>query len=201
MKYYVYEMIDPRTDKVFYVGKGQKERMYEHEKDVQKGKIPNKTNKRLENKIKKIMVTNLKIKYKKIFETNIETEAYDKEKDLIAKISLNNLCNLSNGGDCGPSAKGLKRSEETKRKMSEASKGQIPWNKEKTGFKCSEETKKKISKSLEGNIISKETRRKISKSLSGKNHPQFGKPRLEETKQKISKTLISYNKRKPQEVK
>lgn len=28
--YYVYELIDSKTNKVFYVGKGQKNRMYDH---------------------------------------------------------------------------------------------------------------------------------------------------------------------------
>lgn len=32
MEYYVYQLIDPRNDLVFYVGKGCKNRMYEHEK-------------------------------------------------------------------------------------------------------------------------------------------------------------------------
>ena len=43
--------------------------------------------------------------------------------------------------------KGKKRSEETKRKMSEAQKGHQTWNK---GKKMSEETKKKLSEAMKG---------------------------------------------------
>lgn len=35
-KYYVYYLIDSRTNKVFYVGNGYKNRMFEHENNVQK---------------------------------------------------------------------------------------------------------------------------------------------------------------------
>ena len=31
MSYYVYELIDPRDDRVFYVGKGKKGRIDQHE--------------------------------------------------------------------------------------------------------------------------------------------------------------------------
>ena len=41
--------------------------------------------------------------------------------------------------------KGYKPSEEHRRKISEANKGHIPWNKNKIGiYKASEETRKKI---------------------------------------------------------
>ena len=42
MEYYTYTLIDPRNEKIFYVGKGQKTRMYDHENAVQRGMIPNK---------------------------------------------------------------------------------------------------------------------------------------------------------------
>ncbi len=41
-KYYVYELIDPRNSKIFYVGKGKEKRMYSHISRVKNGKIPNK---------------------------------------------------------------------------------------------------------------------------------------------------------------
>jgi hypothetical protein len=35
--FYVYELIDPRDGKVFYVGKGKGERAWQHEIDVRRG--------------------------------------------------------------------------------------------------------------------------------------------------------------------
>ena len=36
MSYYVYELIDPRDDRVFYVGKGKKGRIDQHEAEARK---------------------------------------------------------------------------------------------------------------------------------------------------------------------
>jgi len=58
---------------------------------------------------------------------------------------------------------GKKHSEETKKKISDSSKGRVPWNKGKIGIY----TKEVIMKIIEGNkkkIFSKETRKKISES-------------------------------------
>ena len=81
------------------------------------------------------------------------------------------------------------KSEEWKRKLSEAHKGK----------RLSEETRKKISEANKGKLscnkgkrLSEETRKKISESLKGKpGHESFWKthPVKEETKQKISNTL------------
>lgn len=65
---------------------------------------------------------------------------------------------------------GKHHSEETRKKISESLKGNIPWNK---GRPCTEEAKKKISKANKG-------------KLSGEKHPLFGKPRSEEMKRKQS---------------
>ena len=64
-------------------------------------------------------------------------------------------------------------SEEAKKKMSESHKGQIPWNKGKTGI-YSEETRKKISEAHKGNeyhkgkLHSDETKKKMSELKIGK---------------------------------
>lgn len=64
--------------------------------------------------------------------------------------------------------------EETRRKMSEAHKGQIAWNKDKTGI-YSEKTKRKMSEL------------RIELGLSkGKNNPMFGKKHTEESNRKNS---------------
>ena len=66
--------------------------------------------------------------------------------------------------------KGKQRSEETRRKLSEANKGHI----------LSEETKKKISATLKGHIFSEESRKKMSEAK---------KNMSEETRRKISETM------------
>ena len=61
--------------------------------------------------------------------------------------------------------KGKPRSEETKKKMSEAKKG----NKYNLGKKHSEETKKKLSEAAKGKHLSEETKKKLSEAKKGKN--------------------------------
>ena len=80
--------------------------------------------------------------------------------------------------------KGKKLSEETKRKLSEA----------KKGMKRSEETKKKISESLKGRELSEEHKRKMSEAKKGMSEEtkrkmseaKKGMKRSEETKKKLS---------------
>ena len=62
---------------------------------------------------------------------------------------------------------GVKRSMETKKKISESKKGHLPWNKGKTGI-YSEETLRKISNASIGRILSDEHKKKIANSMKGK---------------------------------
>ena len=81
---------------------------------------------------------------------------------------------------------GKHRSEETKRKISEANKGKHR----------SEETKRKISEALKGHRFSEETKRKISKAKKGHGH---GHIISEETRRKLSganKGQVAWNKGK-----
>ena len=57
-------------------------------------------------------------------------------------------------------------SEETKRKISKAMKGQEPWNKGKMGV-YSKATKRKMSESQKGKKFSEEHRRKMSEAQKG----------------------------------
>jgi hypothetical protein len=75
---------------------------------------------------------------------------------------------------------GKKHSRETRKKFSEKRKNQV----------VSEETKQKLSKKLRGRIFSEETKQKISLSKRGKNlgkdNSFFGKTHSEETKKRLS---------------
>ena len=151
MKYYVYELIDPRSLKTFYVGKGKDKRMYSHVSRVKHGKIPNQ-NKHLYNKIKQILNDGYEVKYKQIFFTNDNDEAFKKETERINQLGLNNLCNSF----VSPPTK-----EEIYKLRS----------KNRLGCKLTDETKDKIKNSLKGHVVSDETREKISKSKKGKPKP------------------------------
>lgn len=118
MKYYVYHLIDERNNKVFYVGKGCHNRMYKHVDSVKKGKIFKNT--KLYNKINKILKENKKILYEKVFETDIEQEAFNYEIYEIKRIGKENLCNLTDGGD---GFLRLYRTKEHKNNISKALKG------------------------------------------------------------------------------
>lgn len=102
----------------------------------------------------------------------------DWERDMIALYD----CISPNGYNLTEGGKGYQRSEETKKKLSDAHKG----------IHFSEETKKKISNALKGNRnskgrhLSEESKRKISKSREGKPSNHKGKHHSEETKIKIS---------------
>ncbi len=99
---------------------------------------------------------------------------------------------------------GVPRSEETKRKMSEAAKGKSSWNKGKFGIitfpnrkranrqPLSEETKKKIGAGNRGKVHSVEIREQNRKAHLGKTHS-------EETRQKMRESRIRYLKQKEKE--
>ena len=81
------------------------------------------------------------------------------------------------------------RSEETRRKISEANKGKI----------VSEETRRKLSEAQKGKPHSEETKRKMSETKKGESNHFFGKKHSEETKRKISeagKGQVPWNKGK-----
>jgi len=75
--------------------------------------------------------------------------------------------------------KGVKLSDEHKKKISDANKNP------------SAETREKISNSLKGKCRSEKTKRKISKSNKGKNHPNYGKHLSEKHKKNLSKSVIN----------
>jgi len=91
--------------------------------------------------------------------------------------------------------KGKSPSLETRKKISDRLKGRIVSEETRAkisqihkGKTLSEEMKKRLSEVNTGKIMSDETKRKLSIINSGKNHPQYGKPKSEETKKKTQET-------------
>ena len=87
---------------------------------------------------------------------------------------------------CIPWTKGKHHSNETRRKISIALKG----NKNCLGYKHTNETKEKMGLAQKGKKISEETRRKISLTNKGKTPWMKGKHHSKETIKKISKTYF-----------
>lgn len=91
-RFYVYTLTDPH-DKIFYVGKGCGQRVFDHEKEARRGCECHKCR-----KIRKIWRNGGQIHKYYVFETDDEEAAYKHEEDLIADIGMKNLCNKRIGG-------------------------------------------------------------------------------------------------------
>lgn len=116
--YYIYALIDPRDDKIFYIGKGTGTRAYQHAQFKDGNNNPYK-----DRKIKKIFKENMEPLVKFLYE-NIEDEslAYSLEESVIQQIGINNLTNMSESKN-PPSRLGWKPSKETLKKRSNSLKG------------------------------------------------------------------------------
>lgn len=193
MKYYVYYLIDPYTNNIFYIGKGTGKRMYMHEKSTLRGFKPN-NNTALYEKIIEIHKKGSVVQYKKIFETDDESLAYEFELNEIYKIGVQNLTNLSTTRNykgnseyvkdgLKNSKKNLKRlefikTEEYRNKCRENNLGDknpmfnTNWNSlqrkniiEANKKPKSESHKENISKSLKGREFTQTHRNNLSSSL------------------------------------
>jgi hypothetical protein len=164
-KPYVYTLAYPNGI-VFYVGKGTNDRIYDHEwiAAIEDHKQYNSYKSRA---IRKIWREGGQVKKDILAYFDVDQEAFDFEVALIFFMRpYGHLCNLTDGGE---GAKGLLRSEESRKKLSDA----------KKGSKLSEEAKRKISEANKGKIVSEDTRRKLAIS-------QKGRVYTAESKQKMS---------------
>lgn len=92
-KYYVYELIDPRTDAVFYIGKGCGARIDAHEIEARKGRVSSKCE-----RIREIESFGLRVTKAKVKTFANEQEALDFEAEHIASYGLDSLTNIIPGG-------------------------------------------------------------------------------------------------------
>jgi hypothetical protein len=94
--FYVYELIDPRDGKPFYVGKGVRNRVYQHERDAARGAEGPKCD-----RIRSIEAEGLKVGHRIVRKFKNEIEAYAFEASRIAALGMINLTNISPGGGGG----------------------------------------------------------------------------------------------------
>jgi len=111
-------------------------------------------------------------------------EQFFVDKYVRLKISYN-TCR-----ECVDSPKGIKHSEETCKKRSDAMQGK---NNHMWGKQHSEETRKKTSESCKITLNIKEIKEKMSFSRMGAKNPNFGKHLSDEAKERISKTNTGHD--------
>lgn len=181
--FYVYELINSLDNTAFYVGKGSKRRMYNHIENAHRG-YADKNPKRMI-KILEIEAAGGKVLPQKLIENLSEKDAFDIEELVIRRYGLENLTNLSYGGEGGSS-----HSLETRLKMSRSHKGK----------KIPPEVIEKRRQKMLGHIVSEETRERIRQAKVGHSHTQETKRKIsdfykihkisrsEEFKQNVSKT-------------
>lgn len=93
MSYYIYQLIDPRDGKPFYIGKGKDRRIDAHEKEAKRGVYSRKCS-----RIREIWESGHQVEKQIIKKFGDELKAYDAEKALIEQIGLENLTNVVPGG-------------------------------------------------------------------------------------------------------
>ena len=126
------------------------------------------------------------IKHEILYEGLTKEQACDLEIQLIAKYDATNPrkgYNISTGGEC--SSVGIHLSAETRRKMSEAKKGQTAWNK---GKHPSAETRLKMSYAWKHSDACIEHLKRVCELNKGANHQNYGKHLSAETRRKISES-------------
>jgi hypothetical protein len=159
--YYTYAYL--REDRTpYYIGKGRGKRAYDKRRKIKPPKD-------------KSLILFLK-------KGLTEAEAFKHEIYMIFVLGRKDLGtgilrNLTNGGD---GASGAVRSEEFKKKMSEANSGE---KNPMFNVRWTEERKKAHSEKMLGVPHTKEHKEKISEALSGEKNPMFGVRRTEEWKQ------------------
>ena len=177
MNFYVYEHWRPDRDECFYVGKGRGKRA-----NAMYGR--NRYHKFIQDKLSKMGLC-VEVRIYKGQLTEEESFKIEVERIAFWKSYGIDLVNLTDGGEgqfgrrlsedakkrIGESSKarnaGIKHSDATKRKMSEAAKGRVPHNK---GKKLSPEQIERLRQANIGRRLSDEIRVKMSLAHKGRKH-------------------------------
>lgn len=94
--FYVYALVDPRDDSVFYIGKGTGRRMYQHEKDAKRGQARNTAK---YSRITEILAAGLRVACRVLAYFQSEADAFAAERSFIAQHA--GLTNANAGGGGG----------------------------------------------------------------------------------------------------
>jgi len=158
LHYYAYALIDPRNNKPFYIGKGQR---YRYNCHFREARNTTKNSKKLQ-KIRKIESLGLKVIVKKLIENVSDDVAKEVEMFVIEEcLSFGiDLCNQTKGGE---GSIGYKHSKESLEKISKSQKGKV----------VSEETKQKIREYVKNN--NPMHRPEVVAKRSGANSHFYGK--------------------------
>jgi hypothetical protein len=194
-KYYVYHIINPITNRIFYIGKGCGSRCKQHLTDKKEYAF----NKRLNGYIRNLIDDDNIPIITKVAENLNEEEAYLLEESQIkeyGRVGFDKdgiLLNILESGR-PPSLKGenhpwwgKKHSEESKKKMSETKKKMYAsemFVHPQKGKPLSEETKAKLSKANTGKKHTKESIEKTRQANLGRPQTDFQKQRAREANQK-----------------
>lgn len=177
MEYVIYAFLDNKNEP-YYIGQTSnfRNRKYEHISHIRNRNYSPPNYKRARELIDNGCVFNMVI----IDKAESQEEIFNLEKHYIefyTKCGIK-LCNVTKGGNNPPSQKGVKRSPETCKRISESKKGVKygPMSEEQKrniskgnmGKKLSKEHKKKLSIARKRRIITRKTRVKTSNTSMGK---------------------------------
>jgi hypothetical protein len=101
-EYYVYALIDPRTNVPFYLGKGSHDRMYQHQRDMERLMRKGTAGAMMalsckHKRIRDIIRAGYEVKYEILYRTDEEGDAYRAERQAISDYGLENLTNETYG--------------------------------------------------------------------------------------------------------
>lgn len=188
MKHYIYILIDPRDNRLRYVGKTVNiQNRYDAHCTKQRG------NHHRANWLNQLYFLGLKPVMQIIEECNEDTWANREIFWIKYYRDLGcDLVNETNGGE-GVTGHSWTPNEKQRLKMSEAKKGKSFTEDHKNkireankGKTLSEDHKRKISEATRGKTRDESFRYKLSEANKGEKNPHYGKPLSAETRQKIS---------------
>ena len=197
--FYVYEHWRPDTGVCFYVGKGKGKRAWD---------MKNMRNRHHMSVVSKLVSMGFCVDVKIVQKDLDEDDAFNAEIDLISHYGIENLTNMTAGGDGlrSPSAETRARiSISQKKRFRDNPEELIRMSEQRKGRKFSAETRKKLSQAGIGRFHTEDARKRISVARKAAGIPQHvreaqrkavtGKKRAPFSEETIAKMRIAARKR------